>query len=385
MRNLQVNSHEKGAQSHQLDSKGRGLQSLQIDSLAKGSQNRQFDSLGKESQSLQFDLLGKGFPSLKVSSLSKRFQDLQVIEELTLEFSPGQIHCLFGPSGCGKTTFLQLMCGLLIPDGGEIRGIENSSFSYVFQEDRLLPWSTVKENILFVLKGLPLSNQERMERVEKYLALVGLEDFQDYYPGQLSGGMKQRAAIARAFAYGGDILVLDEPFKGLDFERKKGLMDYILSYLNRELELNKDSDLYPDLDLNRGSNFVKDFHLMNDSVLDEDLVKVLDSSKNPYFDKELGSSKGLTVNEDANLCKGSDKGGNSLLSTELNPKACFFVTHDVEEALYLADQIHVFTGPPLTRVHQLTIEVPQRERTRQPLKMEQYKRILVGAPSVKGE
>lgn len=323
--------------------------------------------------------------NLQVNSLSKRFQDLQVIKDLSMEFSPGQIHCLFGPSGCGKTTFLQLMCGLLTPDGGEIRGIDKSSFSYVFQEDRLLPWSTVKENILFVLKGLPLSNQERMERVEKYLALVGLEDFQDYFPGQLSGGMKQRAAIARAFAYGGDILVLDEPFKGLDFERKKGLMDYILSYLNRELELNKDSDLYRDLDLNRGSNFVKDFHLKKDSVLDEDLVKVLDSSKNPYFGDDLGSRKGLVVNEDANLCKGSAEGGHSHLSTELNTKTCFFVTHDVEEALYLADQIHVFTGPPLTRVHQLTIEVPQRERTRQPLKMEQYKRILVGAPSVKGE
>jgi len=151
------------------------------------------------------------------------FDDLPVLKNLTMEMDEHQLICILGPSGAGKTTLLNLMSGSLQPDRGQIQGFEGKSISYLFQETRLLRWKTVEGNIDFVLKD-HLSKMERVEIINRYIEMVGLSEFRRYYPDQLSGGMKQRVAIARAFAFPSDILLMDEPFKGLDLQLKSALM-----------------------------------------------------------------------------------------------------------------------------------------------------------------
>ena len=134
---------------------------------------------------------------------------------------PGQsVSVILGPSGCGKTTLLNLINGLLSPQQGIISRSGNASV--LFQEPRLLPWRTVRQNIKIVLQK-HYGEQKSLETAEHYLQLVGLGDFMDYYPDRLSGGMRQRAAIARAFAYPAETILMDEPFQALDLGLKISL------------------------------------------------------------------------------------------------------------------------------------------------------------------
>jgi NitT/TauT family transport system ATP-binding protein len=125
-----------------------------------------------------------------------------------------------GPSGCGKTTLLNAVAGLVDTKGiVELPG----KLSYIFQEDRLLPWMTVFDNVAYVLKK-DMDEETLKKRVLHYLEMVGLIDYKDDYPDKLSGGMKRRVSIARAFAYPSDVLLMDEPFKGLDRDLKEQIM-----------------------------------------------------------------------------------------------------------------------------------------------------------------
>jgi NitT/TauT family transport system ATP-binding protein len=166
--------------------------------------------------------------ALILSNIHKKFGDLYVLKDLSMSIQEHQLICILGPSGCGKTTLLNIISGVFPADHGEISGFENKIISYLFQETRLLRWKTVEENIDFVLKDR-LSKSQRMEIIAHYVDMVGLKDFKGYYPDQLSGGMKQRVAIARAFAYPADILLMDEPFKGLDLQLKSALMQAFIS------------------------------------------------------------------------------------------------------------------------------------------------------------
>ena len=159
--------------------------------------------------------------SLKINNLSKSFQNHVIYDGFSIEIPEHTITCILGPSGCGKTTLLNLISKTTIPDSGEFIGFDNHVISYIFQEPRLLPWKTVHENIAFVLDEKNNSN----DFVNKYIQLVELDKFADYYPAKLSGGMKQRVAIARAFAYPSDIILMDEPLKTLDFKLKQNLMN----------------------------------------------------------------------------------------------------------------------------------------------------------------
>lgn len=146
----------------------------------------------------------------------------KVLQDFSFTAAAGKILCLIGPSGCGKTTILQLLAGLEQPDAGHITGTEGR-VSYVFQEPRLLPWKTVADNIAFVLRGVvPLELQQ--ETITKYLTMMGLYDYRDSYPKTLSGGMKQRLTLCRAFAFPHDLLLLDEPFKSLDIPLRLNLV-----------------------------------------------------------------------------------------------------------------------------------------------------------------
>lgn len=173
---------------------------------------------------------------LRVEGLGKSYNDFVAIEDVTAEFAAGKFTCIVGPSGCGKTTLLKCLSGLLAPSKGRVllngKPIVEppESMALVFQDysRSLYPWMTVRENVAFPLKKKRLSNQERDGRIEEALSSVGLAEAMDKYPWQLSGGMQQRTAIARAIAYKPEILLMDEPFASVDAQTRSDLEDLML-------------------------------------------------------------------------------------------------------------------------------------------------------------
>ena len=155
---------------------------------------------------------------------------------LDLRVAEGEFVAVVGPSGCGKSTLLRLIAGLEAPDEGAVRvggaPVDGpaAACGMVFQHFALFPWLTVRGNVGFGLRGRPA--RERAEAVDRWLAAVGLSGFADHYPASLSGGMRQRAALARALAPGPGVLLLDEPFGALD-QQTRGLMQEMLEGLWR--------------------------------------------------------------------------------------------------------------------------------------------------------
>ncbi len=164
--------------------------------------------------------------SLRQCSLS--FGEVQVLNNVSLDIYKNEFVSILGPSGCGKSTLLRLMLELLKPDrGGEVAyASKKPNIGIVFQKPVLMPWLTAVQNVELTLTMGPnkkkLSKREREEKAEGALQLVGLQDFRNHFPHQLSGGMQQRIAIARALAADPEILLMDEPFGALDeFTREK--------------------------------------------------------------------------------------------------------------------------------------------------------------------
>lgn len=155
---------------------------------------------------------------------------IPVIEALDLRLSPGQRLGILGPSGSGKSTLLKVAAGLLAPLQGECR----NTFArpvLVFQEPRLLPWRTVLDNLLIALQAAGHEQRQARPVAEQWLARTGLSAAANLWPGQLSGGMAQRAALARAFAVQADLLMLDEPFSALDPALRNNLIELCRTYL----------------------------------------------------------------------------------------------------------------------------------------------------------
>ena len=159
---------------------------------------------------------------IEIKNLSISYEAERVIDSFSLHVEKGEHIAIMGPSGCGKTSLMRAISGLLNPEKGsvELRG----RISCVFQEPRLLPWLSALENINAVLSDSPSTLPE----AEKWLRAVWLAEAADKRPGELSGGMQQRLSIARALAYGGDVLLLDEPLKGMDAETENTVAELIL-------------------------------------------------------------------------------------------------------------------------------------------------------------
>ncbi|MDD4755952.1 MAG: ATP-binding cassette domain-containing protein [Prolixibacteraceae bacterium] len=162
---------------------------------------------------------------LEVKDLNKGYNGIDLYRDFSLSFPEGTITCILGPSGCGKTTLLNIIGRITSPDSGKLTGFEGKRFSYIFQEARLLPWKSVQGNIEFVMSR-ELTAHERHEQASGFIRLVDLEGFAGYYPSQLSGGMRQRVSIARAFACNSDIILMDEPLKGLDLPLKQSMIKW---------------------------------------------------------------------------------------------------------------------------------------------------------------
>ena len=166
---------------------------------------------------------------LQVEEVGKDFL-IPVIDRVSFTVEAGEFVCLLGPNGCGKTTLLRIIGGIepatrgrVILDGQPVIADRrhDRKVGVVFQEDRLLPWMTLRDNVALVLAPLGMAAPERRRLADRHLALAGLRGFEDYYPGRVSGGMRQRAAIARALAIEPDVLLMDEPFGALDAQNRR--------------------------------------------------------------------------------------------------------------------------------------------------------------------
>ncbi len=166
---------------------------------------------------------------VRLQSIGKSFarrdgEQLEVLRDINLDVPKRSIVALVGASGCGKSTLLNIIAGLLDPDLGQVflndqRASEFTdwrSMTYMFQDDRLFPWRTTAQNVGFGLEATNLPRAERRARVQRTLELIGLENFADSYPHELSGGMRSRAALGRSLVTEPTILLMDEPFSKLD-------------------------------------------------------------------------------------------------------------------------------------------------------------------------
>jgi len=219
---------------------------------------------------------------MEVKRLYKHFDSpagaLEVFRDFSLKLPDKKISVILGPSGCGKTTLLNIAAGFIPPDAGGIKQVPRR-LSYLFQEPRLLPWRTVARNISIVIERHIPDKQKRSEAVSRYLELVGLDSFGGHYPHELSGGMRQRASIARAFACPSEMLLMDEPFQALDLDLRLSLV------------------------------------------------------------------------------------GTFTRLWEEEPKTTVFVTHDIQEALMIADVITVLSRRPAQVLDSFTVDIPRSERS----------------------
>ncbi len=181
-------------------------------------------------------------PYLEFDRVTKRFANLDVVAApFSLAVQRNQFVVFLGPSGCGKTTLMRMVGGLETPSSGDIRlsgetvGPPDRTRGMVFQSYSSFPWLTIGENVAFGMKyRRDLSPARKRERTQHYLELVGLADFAASFPNRVSGGMRQRIAIARTLAAGSDVLLMDEPFGALDAQRREGLQVALRHIQQRE-------------------------------------------------------------------------------------------------------------------------------------------------------
>ena len=233
-------------------------------------------------------------PLLRASNLSKVLSvngnPFPILEGITFDVNDNEFVCIVGPSGSGKSTLLRMVAGLEKPTGGKIsftakNGSSDVVVSMVFQSFALFPWLTVMENVCVGLEAKNVPREEMMKRASSYIDIVGLNGFEDAYPKELSGGMKQRVGIARSLAVGPDLLCMDEPFSALDVLTAQGLRDEVLTLWHQD---------------------------------------------------------------------------------ELPPSAVLMVTHNLEEAVYMADRVIIISQRPGRMISDMPIELPRPRDRKSP-------------------
>lgn len=178
--------------------------------------------------------------AVSVRNVSKDYGDVQALKDLSLDFPRGELTSLLGPSGCGKTTLLKIIAGLLPATSGkvEVNGANvtgpGPDRSFVFQDFALMPWASVIRNVAFGLELRRVAKSEREAVAEKYIREVGLAGFEQKFPHQLSGGMRQRVGLARALSVNAQVLLLDEPFSAVDEQTRRKFQEDLLELVKNE-------------------------------------------------------------------------------------------------------------------------------------------------------
>lgn len=171
---------------------------------------------------------------VQVKHLTKYFGDLHVLNDISLDIKKGEFVCIVGPTGCGKTTLLNLLTRIYIPSKGDLyidgesADPKKHNLAFVFQEPSAIPWKTVEQNLRFGLELKKLSKSEIDKRVENIIKLMGLQEFRNSYPHQLSVSTEQRIIIGRAFAMNPDLLLMDEPYGQMDIKLRFYLEDEVI-------------------------------------------------------------------------------------------------------------------------------------------------------------
>ena len=184
---------------------------------------------------------GAGGAIVEVRGISKVYEGgIQALKSIDLTFPEARMTTLLGPSGCGKTTLLKIIAGLLEPSEGEVlvkgkavRG-PGPERAFVFQDFALMPWATVLRNVAFGLELKKVPRSEREEIARLHIRKVGLAGFEERYPHELSGGMRQRVGLARALAVDADVLLMDEPFSAVDEQTRRLFQEELLYLLEKE-------------------------------------------------------------------------------------------------------------------------------------------------------
>lgn len=178
--------------------------------------------------------------AVSTRNISKNYGEVEALRDLSLEFPKGQLTSLLGPSGCGKTTLLKIIAGLLEPTSGEVE-VNGKTVTgpgpdraFVFQDFALLPWATVMRNVSFGLEMRGVAKSEREDIAARYIKEVGLAGFENAYPHELSGGMRQRVGLARALSVDAQVLLMDEPFSAVDEQTRRKFQEDLLSLVQNE-------------------------------------------------------------------------------------------------------------------------------------------------------
>ena len=226
---------------------------------------------------------------IEVKNLSKEFivnkEKVKILEEINFNIDKGEFVCIIGPSGCGKTTLLRIMSGFEKATDGEI--ICDGKSAFIFQDfNQLLPWKTVKQNISYPLSlNKNLSAKEKNEKTNELLEMIGLSNFTNYFPHKISGGMKQRIAIARALAMNSSILFMDEPLSSLDPLTREELHKEILK-IWRELKL---TIVFVTHDINEAIRLSNRIFVLNGSP-----AKIVKTVKNNVWGDRTLTDKGYS-------------------------------------------------------------------------------------------
>jgi sulfonate transport system ATP-binding protein len=171
---------------------------------------------------------------IEVKSLTKSFEDLLVLDDINFHVYEGELLCIVGPTGCGKTTFLNLLSKLTSPTKGDVlidgepANPRKHNISFVFQEPSCLPWRTIRDDVKIGLEIKKYPNKTIDNKTDEIMKFIGLDEVANFYPHQISAGMKQRVAIARAFVVEPDLLLMDEPFGHLDIKLRFFLEDEVV-------------------------------------------------------------------------------------------------------------------------------------------------------------
>ena len=178
--------------------------------------------------------------AVSTRNISKNYGEVEALRDLSLEFPRGQLTSLLGPSGCGKTTLLKIIAGLLDPTSGEVEVNGHKvtgpgpDRAFVFQDFALLPWASVMRNVAFGLEMRGVAKSERESIAEHYIKEVGLAGFEQSYPHELSGGMRQRVGLARALSVDAQVLLMDEPFSAVDEQTRRKFQEDLLGLVAHE-------------------------------------------------------------------------------------------------------------------------------------------------------